>query len=138
MAKSQKKEKEIEPNPWFTTMIIFLSIISSIALFFIFKKIMNSEKELISITLLPLILGIVFDLKRLEVSWKNILTKIILAIGASLIFAFIPGKNEHHYDLDFHIRYFLFVFIFLLFSIISFIKEKNRINLHQSFQREFY
>lgn len=105
-----------------------VAIASLIALFFILKKSMSAEKELISMAMIPIIMGIIFELRRLQVSWSNIIVKLIISLGASLILSFIPGKKERVYNVEGHISYFPFVFIatFLIVSIIFFTENKEK------------
>lgn len=111
----------------FLTIFILIALGSLIALFFIFKRVLGTDRELLSLTLLPLVLGIIFELRRLQVSWSNIILKIVLSLASSLILAFIPGKKEHEYNVENHIAYFPFVFIvvFLVISITFFVMNKQ-------------
>gem|GEM_PF-4463404 len=52
-----------------------------------------------------MIAGAIFEGKRLSDRWSTVLW---IALGAFIFsfFAFIPGKREHHYNLENHIAMF--------------------------------
>ena len=115
-------------NSCVIAIFVLIAMASVIALFFIFKKVLVTEKALVSLTFLPLIFGIIFELKRLRVCWQDIIVQIVLALGFSLIVAFIPWKKETLYTFEGHIGNFTFVFValFLIISIIYFIENKKK------------
>lgn len=98
-----------------------------VALFFgyVLFRTYHSERTLISIMIIPLILGIIFENKRLSSDWKAIALKIL---GASLLsmLAFIPGKRERIYSFENHIEVWPYVFI-AVFVIISMVYHEKKI-----------
>lgn len=99
-----------------------------ILLFFSVKRIIEIDKQLISYTIFPIILGIVFELKRLKSSWREIGGKIIFALAISPLIAFLPDKNEQDYNFNNHIQIlpFVFILVFLIISIIYFIGKNEK------------
>ena len=118
-------------NSCVITIFVVVALASMVALFFIFKKVLGTEKELISLTFLPLLLGIFFELKRLRISYQDIIIQIVFALFISLIIAFLPDRRDNPYNIENHIGIFPFVFvaIFLIVSIIYFIENKKRKHL---------
>jgi hypothetical protein len=109
-------------NIKFTNVNLLLTIggiVASIFFGYVIYRIYQSEKTLISIMIIPLILGIIFENKRLSSDWKTILLKILGAMLLS-IFVFMPGKREKIYDFENHIESwpYAFIFIFVIFSMI--------------------
>lgn len=110
----RKKEKIKFTN----TLLIVGSILALIFLGYIFYRTYQSERTLLSIMTIPLILGVVFENKRLSSDWKTIFLKILGALLLSL-FAFSPGKKEQNYSFENHIEIwpYFFVFFFVLISV---------------------
>ena len=109
-------------NIKFTNINLLLTIggiLASIFFGYVIYRTYQSERTLISIMIIPLILGIIFENKRLSSDWKTIALKILGALLLS-IFAFMPGKRERNYNFENHIEFwpYVFIFIFVLFSMI--------------------
>lgn len=79
----------------------------------------QSQNSLLSIMTIPLILGIIFENKRLSSDWKTIIIKITISLVLS-IFAFLPGKRERNYSFENHIEVwpYFFIFFFVIASVI--------------------
>ena len=106
----------------FTNINVLLTIGGILTLGFlgyVFYRTYQSERSLLSIMTIPLILGIVFENKRLSSDWKAITLKILGALLLS-IFAFMPGKRERSYNFENHIEIwpYFFIFFFVLISVI--------------------
>ena len=84
--------------------------------FIIFYEYSN-HKHLIPISALAIIIGIVYESRRLSDKWSPILTRIFWAFLISLT-AFLPGKKESEYIFEAHMQIWPYVFIFI-FSLIS-------------------
>ena len=110
--------KRIKENLGFKNNFIFILVIL-IFLFvgFVFYRIYQNEKKLISIMMIPVILGIIYENRRLSVSWGELILKLVLSLFISLV-AFIPGKKEFDYSLDHHIETWLYAFI-IIFTLLS-------------------
>lgn len=109
-------------NITFTNVELLLIIGSVVMLPFIlyvFYRTYKSDQSLISIMIIPLILGIIFENLRLSSDWKTILLKVLGALLVS-IFAFMPNKEKDVYNFEEHIHIwpYYFVFFFVLFSAI--------------------
>ncbi|MRX65080.1 hypothetical protein [Maribacter luteus] len=80
---------------------------------------------MVSIMIIPLVLGIVFENRRLSSNWK----RIALIISSALLlstFAFIPSKGEDDYSFEHHIEMWPYFFIFI-FVIISMAYHEKKI-----------
>ena len=128
------KRKTKEPKFWgeslgcWTNILAILAGPALILLFLVVKRIFESDKQLIPYSIIPIILGIIFELKRLKSSWKEIGGKLLFTLAISPLIAFLPGKNERNYSFDGHIQFFPFVFIlvFLVVSIVYFIGKNEK------------
>lgn len=118
--------KKIKENLGFKNNLLFI-LIALIILFvgFVFYRIFQNEKNLISIMLIPVILGIIYENRRLSVSWGELTLKLALSLFISLI-AFIPDKKEFDYGLDHHIELYLYFFI-VIFTLISVINHGEKL-----------
>ncbi|WP_347374066.1 hypothetical protein [Aequorivita sp. Q41] len=103
----------------FTIFLILLGIFIIAFTGYVFFRNHQSEDSLLSLMMIPLILGIIYENRRLSADWKSIFYKIIIALGLSLI-AFFPGKNERNYSLENHIEMwpYFFIFFFVIASVI--------------------
>ncbi len=103
--------------------INILLVIGGIFIFAFFGYVIfrtyQSQFSLLSIMTIPLILGIVFENRRLSSDWKTIIIKIIISLVLS-IFAFLPGKRERNYSFENHIEMwpYFFIFFFVIASVI--------------------
>lgn len=114
------------------TPVISLNLILSlggilISLFFgyLSYRIYQSDRNLISLMIFPLIFGIIFENKRLSTNWKIMALKILGALLFSIL-AFIPNKHEHPYDFENHIEVWPYWFV-IIFVIISMIFHDKKI-----------
>jgi hypothetical protein len=112
------KKKPIEYNKT-TIILIIIGIFILTFLGYVVLRTYQSENSLLSIMTIPLILGIVFENKRLSADWKAILLKITISLALS-IFAFLPGKTERNYSFEHHIEMwpYFFIFFFVIASVI--------------------
>lgn len=90
-----------------------------IFLIYIIYRIQVSERKLFTLSFIPLLLGIIYENKRLSTEWKIIALKILGSLILSF-FAFLPGKHERNYNLESHIEAWPFTFLafFILISVI--------------------
>jgi len=121
---NSKKSRNIGFNDK-NLLLIVGGIITFIFLGYVFYLTYQSQKSLISIMIIPLITGVIFENKRLSSDWKTIALKIFGAIALS-VFAFIPGKTAIHYDLETHIKIWPYWFVFF-FVFISMIYHQKKI-----------
>lgn len=92
---------------------------------YVFYRVYHSEKTLISVMIIPLIVGIIFENKRLSSDWKTIALKILGALCISIV-AFIPGKGETNYNFEHHIEMWPYWFI-CFFTLISMVVHEEKI-----------
>jgi hypothetical protein len=84
----------------------------------------QSQNSLLSIMTIPLILGIIFENRRLSTEWKTILIKVTISLVLS-IFAFLPGKRERNYSFENHIEMWPYFFIgFFVFASVIYHDKK--------------
>lgn len=115
-------------NIEFTNINLLLKIGGVLAFLFfgyIFYTVYQSEKSLISITIIPLILGLIFENKRLSADRKAIALKILGGLLLS-VFAFMPGKREKGYNFENHIEMWQYWFVFF-FVVISMVYHEKKI-----------
>lgn len=86
---------------------------------YVFYRAYISERSLVSIMMVPLILGIIFENRRLSTAWKMLALKIFCSLLIAML-AFLPGRGERTYNFDDHIELaiYWFVFLFVLASVI--------------------
>lgn len=111
-------KKTIEYNK-ITIILIIIGIFILGFSGYIILRTYQSQNSLLSIMTIPLILGIVFENRRLSSDWKDILLKITIALALSFI-AFLPGKRERNYSFENHIEIWPYFFIgfFVIASVI--------------------
>lgn len=116
-----KVKKTIKlPLPFYkrwSTYLYAISLSLLIFLTYIIFRIQISERKLITLSFIPILLGIIYEHRRLSTAWQIIALKILGALILSF-FAFLPGKNESNYDFENHIENWPFYFL-VIFVIIS-------------------
>jgi hypothetical protein len=119
------KKKIIKPKlPFYkkwSTYLYLLGVIFSTFLIYISYRISISNRKLLSLSFIPLFLGIIYENKRLSTDWKIIAFKVLGALTFSFLM-FLPGKSEINYNFENHIGMWLFsslatfVFISVMFQ----------------------
>ena len=84
-----------------------------------------SNKQLIPISVIAIIAGVIFEGIRLSDKWYIVLLTALISFILSFL-AFIPGKKEYFYNFEQHIEMFPYYFI-VLFAIISIIFNGNKV-----------
>jgi hypothetical protein len=99
-----------------STYIYIISFFLTIFLIYIIYRVQISDKKLFTLSFISLLLGIIYENKRLSTDWKIIALKILGSLIFSF-FAFLPEKHERNYNFESHIAawpfYFLAIFIFI-------------------------
>lgn len=108
-----------------TIILIIIGIFIMTFFGYVIFRTYQSQNSLLSIMTIPLILGIIFENRRLSSDWKDILLKISVSFALS-IFAFLPGKREKDYSFEHHIEMWPYFFI-AFFVIGSVIHHEKRI-----------
>lgn len=106
-------------------LLIIGGVLACLFLIWVFYWTYQSERSLMSIMLIPLIVGIIFENKRLSTNWKKLATNIIIALLLS-IYGFLRNKGERPYNFENHIENWPYFFIFF-FVIISMIHHEKKI-----------
>ncbi|RXR18259.1 hypothetical protein EQG63_08290 [Flavobacterium amnicola] len=118
---TKKKSIKVE-LPFYKKWSTYLYLIGGLLLIFliyIIYRVQISDRKLFTLSFIPLLLGIIYENKRLSTDWKIIALKVL----GSLIFSFLvflPGKRERNYDFENHIEAwpFYFLAVFVLISVI--------------------
>ncbi len=84
-----------------------------------------SNKQLIPISVIAIIAGVIFEGIRLSDKWYIVLLTALISFILSFL-AFIPGKKEYFYNFENHIEMFPYYFI-VLFALISIIFNGNKV-----------
>lgn len=103
---------------WLTYLYLVGGLLSLFLIYIIYRA-QISDRKLFTLSFIPLLLGIVYENKRLSTGWLIISLK---ALG-SLVFSFLvflPGKKESNYNFENHIEAWPFYFLafFVLISVI--------------------
>ncbi|WP_316753845.1 hypothetical protein [Pedobacter gandavensis] len=116
MATKNKKAKRKSAGISLTPFLIIAGIIGLALTVYIGYRASISDRKLLSISLIALFAGLLFESIRVSGSWKTV---IAIFVGTYLfsLFAFLPGKHEHAYNFENHIEMwpYFFIFIFALF-----------------------
>lgn len=102
-----------------TIILIIIGIFIMTFFGYVIFRTYQSQNSLLSIMTIPLILGIIFENRRLSSDWKDILLKVSVSLALS-VFAFLPGKRERNYSFEQHIEIWPYFFItfFVIGSVI--------------------
>jgi hypothetical protein len=96
-------------------LLLFASTLCAVSYGYIFYYAFGQGAGEKVILLIPLLLVLIIENRRLTGSWKEGLIYVIIALLVGL-FAFLPGKNEAVYDFADHLYYWPFFFIFAYLS----------------------
>lgn len=119
--KKMPKSQELSINH----LLILLSLVIIIPIFsYFYYRLYTNGNGIASFLTIPLILGIIFENRRLSGDWSSICLKIAGAVVLSL-FMLLPSGRETSYNFEENIIAFTycFIFLFILFSI-GFHEEK--------------
>ena len=122
---ASKSQYKPESNFDFKSFYIVFGFLAICFIVFIVFYQYSNHKHLIPISALAIIIGIVYESKRLSDKWAPILTNLFWAFIVSL-FAFLPGKKEYEYDFENHMQLWPYIFIFI-FSLISVIFHGDKV-----------
>jgi hypothetical protein len=121
--KASSISKKTGKSLWKLLSIVLWSALV-LFIFFIIYRISNSDKILIPASILPLVCGLIFEYRRICASWKYVLSTTLSSFGFSFL-AFLPGKRERNYNLDFHIQMWPYWFcIMFAITAIAFHEKK--------------
>jgi hypothetical protein len=100
---------------WSTYIYITCVLLTAFLIYIIYRA-QISDRKLFTLSFVPLLLGIIYENKRLSSDWKIIALKILGSLIFSF-FAFLPGKHEENYNFEDHIEawpfYFIAIFVFI-------------------------
>lgn len=105
--------------------IIFFGVLGLVLTFYIGYRASISDKKLFSISLLALFSGLLFESFRITDNWIKVVYKFIGTYFFSLL-CFLPGKRERVYNIENHIEFWPYFFIFI-FSLITAISYKEKV-----------
>lgn len=95
---------------------VIIGLVLTILLVYVVFQISNSTKRLIPLSIIALIAGVMFEIKKINEDWKTVLSSAFFSFLASFI-AFLPGKRERNYNLE--IRISIWPYVFIVFFIIA-------------------
>lgn len=85
-------------------------------------RIATSNRKILQLNFAAIMLGLVFEFRRLEGKWSPVLWTFAFVYILSFL-AFLPGKHERHYVFEEHLAnwpwYFLFTFIIGAMAVLS-------------------
>lgn len=120
-----KKQNSWKGSIWWVLLIaVGVSILW--VLCYLIYRIGASNRSLISVTMLPVLAGLVYENRRLGSSWGKIGLKSLGAFFLSFL-AFIPFKREYDYLLDDHLEAWPFWFFGCMVLISMVVHEKKLI-----------
>lgn len=108
----------------FTAALILVGLLISFLSFFFIKKIILSDKHLVPIGILTLIIGLIYEYKRICQKWTTVILTTVISYGASF-WVFIDKQGRTGYDLDSRIEAWPYVFCFFFIFITIFFHEKK-------------
>ena len=102
----------------------FIGLMGTMIFFVIFSKIRKLDEIPISLTVIPLILGLTFEYRRICKNWKTIIYTTLGAFALSL-FSLLPGKRERNYRFEEHLAVwpYYFIVVYCLIAIVSHSKK---------------
>ena len=117
--KKNRIKVELPIHKKWSTYFYLLGFFLLLFLIYIIYRVQISERKLFTLSFIPLLLGIIYENKRLSTDWKIIALKILGSLILSF-FAFLPGKHERNYIFENHIEAWPFTFLafFILISVI--------------------
>jgi hypothetical protein len=112
--KIRKLNKGFQLRPY----MVILGLIGIALTIGILYRVKTSDKHLISISIVALIAGAIFESKRITEKWSTVFLTALISFILSFV-GFLPAKNEGIYILDSHIEIwpYWFLFFFIIFSI---------------------
>lgn len=125
--KNAKKNKSFSLD--FIAIAALIGILLLSLTFYFIKKNNESDKSLIPISAVALILGLIYEYKKICEKWHLVILNTIVSYVLSFL-AFLPGKREQPYILENHIEAWPYVFCFIfIFICIIFYSKKSTQNL---------
>lgn len=117
--KKNRIKVELPIHKKWSTYFYLFGFFLLLFLIYIIYRVQISERKLFTLSFIPLLLGIIYENKRLSTDWKIIALKILGSLILSF-FAFLPGKHERNYIFENHIEAWPFTFLafFILISVI--------------------
>ncbi len=120
-----KKQSSWKDSIWWI-LLIAVGVSFLLVLCYLIYRIGASNRSLISITMLPVLAGLIYENRRLGSSWGKIGLKSLGAFFLSFL-AFIPFKREYDYLLDDHLEAWPFWFFGCMVLISMVAHEKKLI-----------
>lgn len=110
-------------------MFFFIAVMLSVIVF-LFNKVYATDKKITHFYFLPLLLGLVFELKRIANKWSTVIITTIISFFLSFL-AFSHSKTEKVYSPDAHVQmwpyFFLMFFVVVAFFAYVFSEEVKEI-----------
>jgi hypothetical protein len=119
--KAKKKSTGFDLTP-FVIVVGILGIVLTICIGY---RAAISDRKLFSVSLIALFGGLLFESFRIADNWKNVVYQFIGTYFFSLL-CFLPGKNERNYNLENHIKFWPYYFLFF-FALYFAIFNKDKV-----------
>lgn len=117
--KYQSKGFDLKPY------IYGIGVLSFLFLLYILFRLYVTERQLIPITAFSLIAGAVYEAKYITKDWQMVIMTGIASFAFSFL-AFLPAKNERHYNFENRIEIWPYFFL-VIFLVITVAANKDRI-----------
>lgn len=120
MSKKNKKSKDVIPGISIKPILIIVIFLVIFLTIYIIYRTSISNEQLLSISLISLFAGLLFESFRISDNWKTT-TWIFLGSYIASLLSFLPGKREHDYNFESHIEmwpYMFIIFYTIMFGVI--------------------
>ncbi|MES2850837.1 MAG: hypothetical protein V4685_17385 [Bacteroidota bacterium] len=123
----KKKESWFQRLHLGPKILLILFIAAVIALFvFLFNKLYTAEGKILHLYFVPLLLGLMYELKRVTKKWSTVFIVAIVSFLISLL-TFSQSKTEKQYVFENHLQMWPYFFLtcFILVALIAYIVSEN-------------
>lgn len=123
----KKKESWFQSMYLGTKIFLFFFVAAMLTVAaFLLNKIYTVDKSITNFYFLPLLLGLVFELKRITKKWSVVGITTIISFYLSF-FAFAHSKTESKYEYDSHLQMwpFFFLLFFVVIALIFYLVSEN-------------
>ncbi len=106
-------------------LVLFIAGIAGLS-FFLFYRIYAVDRKIFHLGFIPLLLGLIYELRRVTQKWSTVFISTLIAFLLSF-FAFSHEKNEKQYVFDDHLQTWPYFFLgcFVLVSLVVYLISEN-------------
>jgi hypothetical protein len=102
-----------------------LGVLAIALTFFIGYRAAMSNERLISIGMVAMFAGLLFESLRVADNWRDVVLVLVISYCLSLA-AFLPGKREHVYNFESHVTFWQYAFV-ALFAFSFAVNHKDKV-----------